>query len=139
MNLCVRNIRRGHCEVLANEQSGQRYHTFAVVTKDADGLWRWRSGDDDIEFLAQMAHYSDGFRTRGECVADCEKWAYRQMVDEAVRRQPTPSVQLNCARNRAVCELSSTSLFTAEEMRHLRKMLASYHDDEMDGCIGGLR
>ena len=125
--------------MLANEQSGQRYHTFAVVTKDADGLWRWRSGDDDIEFLAQMAHYSDGFRTRGECVADCEKWAYRQMVDEAVRRQPTPSVQLNCARNRAVCELSSTSLFTAEEMRHLRKMLASYHDDEMDGCIGGLR
>ena len=139
MNLRVRNVRRGYCEVLANEQSGQRYHILAVITKDADGLWRWRSGDDYIEFLPWTPHASDGFRTRGECVADCERWAYRQMVDEAVRRQPTPSVQLNCARNRAVCELSSTSLFTKEEMRHLRKMLASYYDDEMDGCIGGLR
>lgn len=92
MRFRVQNIRKGYCEVWANERDGQRYQKLAVVVHENlpdDKSWHWSAKHDEPPFY--MPYFTTAFPTRTMCILDCEKWALKMLVKHAIERQPKES------------------------------------------------
>ena len=103
MRFRVQNIRKGYCEVWANERDGQRYQKLATVMRDDDGSWRWSARHDKPPFF--MPWYTYEFKSRRECINDCMKTALKSLVRHAIERQPKESQHWHSPRRDAWCDV----------------------------------
>ena len=110
MRFRVKNIRKGYCEVWANERDGQRYERIAEVRRLDNGGWHWLATNYHIlpeeNYVAQS--------TRRECVDDCMKTALKMLVRHAIERQPRESQHWHSPRRDAWSDV--------ERHRHLFAM-----------------
>ena len=110
MRFRVQNIRKGYCEVWANERDGQRYERIAKVKRLDNGGWHWLATDYYIlpeeNYVAQS--------TSRECINDCMRTALKMLVRHAIERQPKESQHWHSPRRDAWSDV--------ERHRHLFAM-----------------
>ena len=117
MRFRVKNIRKGYCEVWANERDGERYKHLAVVLRDESSSgrgksWHWSAKPDEPPF--HMPYRTNEFGTRRECVNHCMKTALKMLVRHAIERQPEESQHWHSPRRDAWSDV--------ERHRHLFAM-----------------
>ena len=126
MRFRVKNIRKGYCEVWANERDGQRYERIAKV-KRLDNGWHWLATDYYIlpeeNYVAQS--------TRRECVNDCMKTALKRLVERAIEQQPKESQHWHSPRRDALSAVyvnmyGHKLFFTPEEMDEIERRLETF-------------
>lgn len=121
MNLRVRNIRPGYCELWANGYPGGRYELAAKVRRMDDG-WRWEcmsvSVVPDVE--------RPPFQTRGECVTDCKRTALLYLAEQAIEReQARPSLRWHKRRSTrdALHSMRESGCFSVAEVEEMAKRM----------------
>jgi hypothetical protein len=125
MRFRVKNIRKGYCEVWANERDGQRYGRMAVIHRHKGG-WYWNSTDYHV--LPPSTKEPHG--TRRECINDCMRTALKRLVEHAIERQPKESPHWHSPRRDAWCDVMRSYLFTDEEMEEMAKMLMTFEEEQ---------
>lgn len=130
MRFRVQNIRKGYCEVWANERDGQRYRWIAYVKRLNDG-WQW--------LRVGRCVYRDGLlpdenhtiqRTRRDCVNDCMKMALKRLVNRAIEQQPKESPHWHSPRRDAWCDVSRHDyLFAHDELEEIDKRLKTFEEE----------
>lgn len=129
MRFRVQNIRKGYCEVWANEHDGERYQQLAVVMRDDDGSWRWSARHDKPPFF--MPWYTYEFESRHECINDCKRTALKRLVERAMERQPKESQHWHSPRRDAWCDVRRHDyLFTHVELEEIDKKLKAFKEDQ---------
>jgi len=133
MRFRVQNIRKGYCEVWANERDGQRYQRLACVMRDkntggAGYVWVWSAKHNEPPFY--MPFFTHEFDTRHEAVLDCEKWALKRLVERAIERQPKESPHWHSPRRDAWCDVRRHDyLFTHDELEEIDKKLKTFEEE----------
>ena len=127
MRFRVKNIRKGYCEVWANERDGQRYERIAEIRR-LDNGWHWLATDYHIlpeeNYVAQS--------TRRECVNDCMKTALKMLVRHAIERQPKESQHWHSPRRDAWSDVErQRHLFTMHgEIEAIRERLTTFEEEK---------
>lgn len=123
MRFRVRSIRKGYCEVWANECDGQRYGRIATV-KRLDNGWHWLATDYHIlpedNYVAQS--------TRRDCINDCMRTALNRLVMRAIEQQPKESQHWHSPRRDAFFDVKRSCLFTGEELEEIAKTLMTFEE-----------
>lgn len=129
MNFRVQNVHKGHCEVWANMQVGQRYRRMAVVERDpSDGMWRWAAGGCSPAF--EMPFLTYAFPTRSACIRDCKRRALMVVVRKAIEEQDHESVEWHSPRRDAWCTVTASHVFTEDELREIKRRLETFEDED---------
>jgi len=125
MRFRVRSIRKGYCEVWANECDGQRYKCIATV-KRLDNGWHWLAVDHHI--LPEHNYVAQG--TRRECICDCKKTALKRLVRHAIERQPMESQHWHSPRRDAWHDVKRHSYLFAMhgELEEIKKRLTTFEE-----------
>jgi len=121
MRFRVKNIKKGHCEVWANERDGQRYERIAFV-KRLDKGWHWSATDYLV--LPEDNYVAQG--TRRECIADCKRTALKRLVEHAIEQQPHESPHWHSPRRDALCAVEDSHVFTWEEREEIKGRLLAF-------------
>ncbi len=124
MRFCVKKVRKGYCEVWANERDGQRYKLMAVIHRSKDG-WRWNS----VDYHVLPPSAKEPFGTRRECVNDCMRTALKWLVEHAIERQPRESPHWHSPRRDAFFDVKRSYLFTGEEIEEIAKTLMTFEEE----------
>lgn len=125
MRFRVQNVRKGYCEVWANEHDGQRYERVAVIHRHKGG-WHWNSTDYHV--LPPSTKEPHG--TRRECVNDCMRTALKRLVEHAVERQPKESPHWHSPRRNAWCDVMRyDDLFSHVELEEIDKRLKTFEEE----------
>lgn len=127
MRFRVQNIRKGYCEVWANEHDGQRYERIATV-KRLDNGWHWLATDHHI--LPEENYVAQG--TRHDCICDCKKTALKRLVRHAIERQPRESQHWHSPRRDAWHDVKRHSYLFAMhgELEEIEKRLTTFERNE---------
>lgn len=130
MRFRVKNIRKGYCEVWANERDGGRYQKLATVMRDDDGSWRWSARHDKPPFF--IPWYAYEFKSRHECVNDCMKTALKMLVRHAIERQPKESKHWHSPRRDAWHDIKRhRHLFVMHgEIEAIKERLETFEEDQ---------
>ena len=130
MRFLVKNIRKGYCEVWANERDGQRYECIATVKRLDNGGWHcggWHWHSTDYYILPEVNYVAQS--TRRECVNDCMRTALKKLVERAIERQPKDSQHWHSPRRDAFFDVKRSYLFTGEEMEEMAKRLTTFEEE----------
>jgi hypothetical protein len=127
MRFRVQNIRKGYCEVWANERDGQRYKRMAEVRRLDNGGWHWLATDYYI--LPEENYVAQG--TRHDCICDCKKTALKRLVRHAIERQPRESQHWHSPRRDAWHDVKSHSYLFAMhgELEEIKKRLTTFEEE----------
>ena len=122
MRFRVKNIRKGYCEVWANEHDGGRYERIAEVKRLDNGGWHWLATDYYIlpedNYVAQI--------TQRKCVNDCMRTALMRLVERAIERQPKESQHWHSPRRDALSDVERSYLFNYGEMEEIKRRLETF-------------
>ena len=121
MNLMVRNIRPGYCEVWANRWPGGRYELAAKVRRMDDG-WRWVS----MSVSVVPDHIRPLFQTRGECVTDCKRTALLYLAEQAIeieRAHPTRRLHKHRPTRDALHSMRESGCFSIAEVEEMAERM----------------
>lgn len=124
MRFRVKNVRKGYCEVWANERDGQRYERMAVIHRSKDG-WRWNS----VNYHVLPPSAKEPFGTRRECVNDCMRTALKRLVEHAIERQPKESPHWHSPRRDAFFDVERGYLFSYVELEEMDKRLKAFEEE----------
>ena len=132
MRFRVQNVRKGYCEVWANEHDGRRYQRLAVVMRENlpdDRCWHWSAKENKPPF--HMPHITTAFPTRTMCIEDCERWALKRLVDRAIERQPKESQHWHSPRRDAWSDVERhRHLFTMHgEIEAIKERLETFEEE----------
>lgn len=122
MRFRVRNVRKGYCEVWANERSGERYSQIATVRCVSNGSWLWQATD----YYLLPERNSVTQTTKRECIRDCERTALLRLVALAIKSQRRESVHFHSRRRDAGIAVDGSRLFTMGERVEIWKRLESF-------------
>lgn len=123
MRFRVKSVRKGYCEVWANEHDGGRYQKLAVIVRD-EGMWSWHAKEHEPPF--DMPFYTYEFETRRECIVNCMRTALKRLVEHAIEQQPHESPHWHSPRMDALCEVCRSRLFTLKEEGEIEKRLVTF-------------
>ena len=124
MRFRVQNIRKGYCEVWANEHDGERYQKLAVVMRDDDGSWRWSARHDKPPFY--MPWYTYEFNSRRKCINNCMRTALMRLVERSIEQQPKESQHYHSPRRDALFDVKRSYLFNYGEMEEIKRRLETF-------------
>lgn len=123
MNIKVKNIKPGHCELWYNEKRGNRYEKLAIINKLDNDTWHW--WPTCYTYLPEEPPVRS-HRTRSEAILDCKRTALAKHFETALIRQPRPSQHYHSPRWDALMDIAKSGCFSFDEQMEFKKRAETF-------------